>query len=264
MLNALEPRGHITFARLPAEPNVEDGRAGIDHRAQAWPLRDDWPAAVQAALPLRPLTVHAGDDLCSMTLHLPAVAGEAACSLWFGPMPAAPDPQAARRSRGMAVQAQFAAGDDPASAAPRPATAGAADSPRATKAVALGSDAVLEVLRHVRRAGVAMAATFDFHGMRLRWQGALQDLSARRGCAVVTGQHMQLQWSEVAAALQACVLRQATSAGLLQTLALHSPAGDSCLWLQPAPSLRVAAHPQPCAWRTALEEVQGGHSGNAC
>ena len=143
---------------------------------------------------------------------------------------------------------------------------GAADAAtnRQASAVPLGNDAVLEALRHARAAGIEISAILECRGVRLRWDGLVQALAAQRGWAMATGRDFELQWSEASAALEARVMREPTAAGLVQTIAVQSPGGDTRLLLRPASPAHAGAHPQPCAWRAAIEAALGGRCGQAC
>lgn len=125
----------------------------------------------------------------------------------------------------------------------------------------LAGDALLEVLRQTRQSQLPMSAQFGSRGVQLTWTGVLHHLEDRADVALASGFDIELQWSETPAGPQAWLIREPTSSGLVQSLALLAPDGALRLLLAP---LHDPARPQPCAWRSAINAVCGGHCGTAC
>jgi putative heme degradation protein len=125
----------------------------------------------------------------------------------------------------------------------------------------LAGDALLEVLRQTRQSRLPMSAQFGYRGLQLIWTGVLHHLDGRAGVALVSGFGIELQWSETLPGPQAWLIREPTSSGLRQSLALLAPDGDLRLLLAPQ---HAPARPQPCAWRLAINAACGGHCGSAC
>lgn len=125
----------------------------------------------------------------------------------------------------------------------------------------LADDALLEVLRQTRQSRLPMSAHFSYRGLQLTWTGVLHHLDGRAGVALASGFDIELQWSETPPGPQAWLLREPTSSGLVQSLALLAPDGELRLLLAP---LHDPARPQPCAWRSAINAACGGHCGTAC
>ena len=125
----------------------------------------------------------------------------------------------------------------------------------------LPCDAILEVLRHACHARIPMTASFASHGLRMGWTGSLLELGGRAGLAFARGPDTELHWCEAGAGAQAWLVREPTSFGLVQSVALLAPDGGLRLHLQPAAD---GATPQPCAWRAAINTARGGPCGAAC
>lgn len=125
----------------------------------------------------------------------------------------------------------------------------------------LAGDAVLDVLRHARRARLPMTASFSCRGLNIEWTGLLLELTGRAGLVTASGVDMRLQWCQSRPGPQAWLVRKPTSFGLVQSLALQAPDGELRLLLRPAPD---GARLQPCAWRAAIDAAIGGPCGCAC
>jgi putative heme degradation protein len=125
----------------------------------------------------------------------------------------------------------------------------------------LAGDALLEVLRQMRHSRLPMSAHFSCRGLQLTWTGVLHHLDGRTGVAVARGFDIELQWSETPPGPQVWLIREPTSSGLVQSLALLAPDGALRLLLAP---LHDPARPQPCAWRSAINAACGGFCGTAC
>lgn len=307
------PAPHLSRWKEPDEESP-----GGSH---VWPLRSAWAAIVQAVLALGPVTLRAGDGLCSVErrAHL----------RWLGftGKDSLPSPGAGMSidttgwALGMATQArlndgrvrrdftffddrghavlkldlaggaspdgfhdvvrQFAIGTRPSDDRDGPASVhwpalqnspghelawvhGASaleDLAERDLARQLPGDALLEVLRQTRHARLPISALFNCRGLQLTWTGVLHHLDGRAGLALASGFDIELQWSEVHPGPQAWLVRQPTSSGLVQSLALLAPDGELRLLLAP---LHAPARPQPCAWRAAVNAACGGPLGTAC
>jgi putative heme degradation protein len=125
----------------------------------------------------------------------------------------------------------------------------------------LPCEAILEVLRHAAHARIPMMASFACHGLRMGWTGSLLELGGRAGLAFARGLDTVFHWCEAGTGAQAWLVREPTSFGLVQSVALLAPDGGLRLHLQPAAG---GATPQPCAWRTAINAARVGPCGSAC